>query len=333
MSEGGSPGSGVPDAASATQLPSASVVIPTFNRLVDLQRVLRALSRQRGAQDVRLEIIVVDDGSTDGTDRWLVENRHRTELIVVRQDNAGPAAARNRGAAVAQGEVLLFLGDDTEPDDDWLVIHLEEHRLFSPEHPAMAVVGYTGFPSNQDSPFCRYINEYGAQFGYTLIEEPGDVPFNFFYTSNVSMPRRVFEELGGFREDFAAAAWEDIEFAYRARRAGLRLRYQPRARTIHHHRIRPRTFCRRQRTAGRAGAVFARLHPELGEFLGVQRMYPSNPLTTFGAWLGYSLIVLGERIPGIVPVGVYRRVLDEAYLQGLAEGLHGCRQEGRDESS
>ena len=132
----------------------------------------------------------------------------------------------------------------------------------------LAVLGYTSFSPDLDSPFLRFINEYGAQFGYLLIEDPCDVPFNFFYTSNISMPRRLVIEAGGFREDFPAAAWEDIEFAFRTVRAGLKIRYQPRARTIHSHCIQPRTFCRRQRTSGRSATIFADLHPELVDFLG-----------------------------------------------------------------
>jgi len=302
--------------------PAASVVIPTFNRRTDLQRVLAALRRQRTAVAGEVELVVVDDGSTDGTAKWLKSERGHSDVITISQRNSGPAAARNRGAAAARGEILLFLGDDTEPADGWLLSHLEEHRLFGVSHQPLAVVGYTGFPTDHDSPFCRFINEYGAQFGYGLIQDPGEVPFNFFYTSNVSIPRRFFTDLGGFREDFAAAAWEDIEFAYRAAQEGLNLRYQPRARTVHHHCIQPRTFCSRQRTSGRAGAVFADLHPELEGFLGVDRARAGSRFPAVRRALLHALVAFGERIPGVVPPGVYQRYLDLAYLEGLAEGLH-----------
>ena len=302
--------------------PTASVVIPTFNRLGDLQRVLAAVRRQRDGAVGEFQLIVVDDGSTDGTANWLKSQQRHGDVMALSQPNSGPAAARNRGAAVATGEILLFLGDDTEPADGWMLGHLEEHRLFGSEDQPVAVVGYTGFPTDHDTPFCRFINEYGAQFGYSLIEDPGLVPFNFFYTSNVSIPRKIFRELGGFRQDFAAAAWEDIEFAYRAMRLGLKLRYQPRARTVHHHRIQPRTFCRRQRTSGRAGAVFAGLHPELEEFLGVHRARAARRPSGVRRALLHALVSLGEHIPGAVPSTLYQIYLDQAYLEGLADGLH-----------
>ncbi len=319
-------GAADPDALDArdrcAELPSASVVVPTFNRLKDLQRVLAALRRQRDAAAGGIELVVVDDGSTDGTAGWLRTQQGRGDVEVLSQPNSGPAIARNRGAAVARGEILLFLGDDTQPADGWLLGHLEEHRLFGAGRQPLAVVGYTGFPDDHDSPFCRFINEYGAQFGYALIEEPAAVPFNFFYTSNVSIPRKFFTELGGFREDFVAAAWEDIEFAYRATQAGMMLRYQPRARTVHHHRIQPRTFCRRQRTSGRAAAVFAGLHPELEGFLGTDRARAARRPSRVLRALLHALVAFGERIPGIVPPQVYQMYLDLAYLKGLAEGLH-----------
>jgi len=258
-----------------TRYPSASIVIPTFNRLADLRRVVDAVSTQEVPRGSVFEVVVVDDGSSDGTWDWLQRRSNDPNLICRRQANSGPATARNLGAMTAGGEVVLFLGDDTVPQPSWLLAHLEEHRLFGGDGP-LAVLGYTTFPAEIETPFQRFINEDGAQFGYRLIEQPRSVPFNFFYTSNISLPRELLLSNGGFREDFPAAAWEDIEFAYRATASGMRLCYQPRARCIHHHRIRPRTFCLRQRTSGRSAAIFARLHPELSGRVFGFRFQPAS---------------------------------------------------------
>jgi len=300
----------------------ASVVIPTFNRLEQLQTVVAAVQSQTLPPAADLEIIIVDDGSTDGTSGWLDELSGRPGIKTIRQKNSGPARARNRGVEAATGDIVFFLGDDTEPQTGWLGAHLEEHRRFGEPGP-LAVLGYTSFSPDIESPFLRFINEFGAQFGYLLIEDPTDVPFNFFYTSNISLPRSELVNLGGFREDFPQAAWEDIEFAYRAVGDGLRIRYQPRARTLHQHCIQPRSFCRRQRTSGRSAAIFAKLHPELSEFLGVHR---SRRITLPGRLCHgvlWVLIELGEKIEGIIPHRVYQSFLDRCYLEGLAEGLHG----------
>jgi GT2 family glycosyltransferase len=303
---------------------NASIVIPTYNRLDDLQRVLRAIEAQDRPAGCDVQIVVVDDGSSDGTGEWLrAQGRHRG-LEVVSQANAGPARARNRGVKAATGDYILFLGDDTEPQPGWLAHHLEEHRLFGERAP-LAVLGYTSFATEVESPFLRFINEYGAQFGYLLIDDPTAVPFNFFYTSNVSILRTEFGRLGGFREDFPAAAWEDIELSYRAHHGGLVMRYQPLARTVHHHRIRPRTFCRRQRTSGRSAAIFAELHPELREFLGVERLGRSSRVLALQRPFLRLLVEVGERVDGLIPRGVYQRFLDACYLRGLAEGLHSSR--------
>ena len=79
------------------------------------------------------------------------------------------------------------------------------------------------------TPFLRHINENGAQFGFALIEDPDDVPFNFFYTSNLCLARRLLVE-EPFDETFPYPAWEDIETAYRLRAKGMRLTYEPRRR-------------------------------------------------------------------------------------------------------
>jgi len=299
----------------------ASVVIPTFNRLQDLQRVIEAIRSQAVLQGSELEVVVVDDGSDDGTWEWLSGQVGEPGLVAVRQENSGPAAARNRGVEAAGGEIVIFLGDDTVPQPGWLVAHLEEHRLFAGRDP-VAVLGYTSFPPTADSAFSRFINEYGAQFGYLIIEDPCSLPFNFFYTSNISLPRSELERYNGFREDFPAAAWEDIEFAYRATADGLRIRYQPRARTIHYHCVRPRTFCRRQRTSGHSAAIFANLHPELEDFLGVARLGRPIALRRLQLFALGILVEFGERVEGVVPNRVYQSFLDQCYLVGLAEGLH-----------
>jgi GT2 family glycosyltransferase len=307
--------------ASVRSYPSASVIIPTLNRLELLRRVLDAVEGQFVPAGAELEIVVVDDGSTDGTGAWLRREAERGRLRAVVGENAGPAAARNRGAAAAVGDLLLFLGDDTVPEPGWLLAHLEQHRLTGGGDRPLAVVGYTGFSSDDDSPFRRFINEFGAQFGYLLIEDPLDVPFNFFYTSNVSIARSEIERLGGFREDFPAAAWEDIEFAYRATREGLKIHYQPVARTVHHHRIQPRTFCLRQRTSGQSAAIFASLHPELADFLGVGRVAQRPQRYRWYRPLLAAAVAIGEHIPGLVSPSIIGRYVDLSYLEGLAAGL------------
>ena len=105
-----------------------------------------------------------------------------------------------------------------------------------------------GLSETRLNPFLRYINEYGLQFGYRLIEEPEDVPFNFFYTSNLSLDRqRLLED--PFDEGFPYAAWEDIEVSYRLSQKGQRLVYEKDAVTRHDHPTSLERFMARQEKA------------------------------------------------------------------------------------
>lgn len=251
--------------------PEISVVVPTWNRLDVLPEVLAALDAQIAAPP--FEVVVVDDGSTDGTAEWLVRHlagRPSTAppLSVIRQENRGPAAARNAGVAAAKGVRVAFLGDDTVPDLGWMAAHRDAHRRHGDE-PLLAVIGYTGWhPRLRLTPFLRYINEYGLQFGYALIQDPEHVPFNFFYTSNLSLSRELLLA-EPFDLGFPYPAWEDIEVAYRLQKRGLRLVYEASAKVAHDHPTDFQRFASRQEKAGYCGVVFYRLHPELGSFVGV----------------------------------------------------------------
>src|SRR6202023_4279595 len=121
-------------------------------------------------------------------------------------------------------------------------------------------------PRMRVTPFLRYITEHGLQFGYALIRDPEDLPFNFFYTSNLSLSRELLLA-EPFDLRFPYAAWEDIELAYRLKRRGLHLIYEPAATVAHDHPTDLARFAARQERAGYCAVGFYRLHPELGGFL------------------------------------------------------------------
>ena len=293
-----------------------SVVIPTYNRLEILPRVLRSLERQENpAGD--FEVVVVDDGSSDGTRDFLRSHRAPYPFRAFSQQNSGPAGARNRGVREAVGELIAFLGDDTVPEPEFLRRHDEAHRA-RPER-SIAVLGYTTWPRERRvTPFLHHINEYGMQFGYELIRDPENVPFNFFYTSNISLPRAAFEKFGFFDTTFPDAAWEDIEFSYRLSREGFVIVYEPRAVVRHHHEITFASFRRRQERSGRSAAIFYGKHPELADFLGVGAAKAGPVRTSRWATWWASLSQRWE-----VPGGrkAIDRVLTQDYLKGLRDSL------------
>ena len=230
-----------------------------------------------------------------------------------------PGRARNRGVALAVGERILFIGDDTVPAPDLLVRHLERAgRESDPDR--IAVLGYTSWhPRMRVTPFLTHINEKGLQFGYSIIPDPDDVPFNFFYTSNVSVSKKLFGELGGFDTDFPSAAWEDVEFAWRGRKLGMRMVYEPSARTAHDHPTTVDTFLRRQEKAGEAGAIFARKHPELTDWLGVPCIAEIEPEPR-RRWRR-KLLRAGEIFPPLFSAKLCDDLMRQSYLVGLARGV------------
>jgi glycosyltransferase involved in cell wall biosynthesis len=293
-----------------------SVVIPTFNRLEVLAEVLQALEFQQGAPP--FEVVVVDDGSSDGTSTWLRSRTFHLPLRVLTQENRGPAAARNTGVAVAQGQWVAFLGDDTVPSPGWLAAHREAHRRHNDDL-RVAVLGYTGWHSRMRlNPFLRYINQHGLQFGYAIIKDPEDVPFNFFYTSNISLARDLLLA-EPFDLRFPHAAWEDIEVSYRLKKRGLRMVYEKTAAVAHDHPTDLRRFAVRQEKAGYCAVVFHRLHPELGGFLGLGPEGPP-PLPPQGPqrWRE-GLVRALQNLPLRVPK-LWEDVLRYHYILGLHRG-------------
>jgi GT2 family glycosyltransferase len=298
-----------------------SIVIPTHSRRATLARVLDALARQAPEVDGALETIVVDDGSTDDT-RGFLERRppDAANVTAAFQENAGPGRARNAGAARARGARLVFLGDDTVPEPGFLATHAAPPD----DGPPVAILGYTAWDDERMrvTPFLRHLNENGAQFGYALIRDPENVPFNFFYTSNVSLPRRAFETLGGFDTRFPAAAWEDVELAYRATRAkeALRIVYRPSARTRHEHPTSIDAVLSRQRENGRSAAVFAAAHPELAGWLGIDDALRLPEREPAYESLALRALALLDPLGVPLPRRVYDKVLRRPYLEALREG-------------
>jgi glycosyltransferase involved in cell wall biosynthesis len=303
--------------------PYFSVVIPTYNRLDMLVRVLDALEGQKNAPE--FEVIVIDDGSRDETrsvmERRAAEKREgASHLRFESQPNAGPGRARNRGVSLATGRFVVFIGDDTVPEPQFLAEHARIHAG-SGDDPLVACLGYTGWPrGGRVTAFMDYINDFGLQFGYKLIKDGDVVPFNFFYTSNISVDRLLLAE-HPFDTTFPAAAWEDIELAYRLDRLGLKIRYNAGAVTRHYHPTTVDSFAKRQYTVGKSGAIFFSKHPDLGHFLGVFELDTRKLAGEPELARLRRRAVLGERFRFLAKPQVFETLMREHYLRGLRDGL------------
>lgn len=240
-----------------------SVVLPTYNRLETLLRCLEALDQQ-SIGPARSEIVVVDDGSTDGTAEVISA---RPGVRYIRQPrNGGPAAARNAGVRAAQGTWVLFIGDDIIAPPELLEQHLAAHEAASGDH--VAVLGYAPWGQDQQvTPLMRYLFEGRSfqQFRYHAIADRDNVPFGFFYTCNLSVNRRFLLQHGLFDEEFRHAYGEDTELAYRLQRHGLRIVFRPEIVGHHYHPTSYASARRRTRVAGEVAVLMARKHPELAD--------------------------------------------------------------------
>jgi len=244
-----------------------SVVIPTFNRSELLAATVQACHRHAGGCE--LEIIVVDDGSTDDT----LQRLHDLSAVIPNltwhsTGKVGPGKARNIGAEAARHDVLLFLGDDIRPmNDDFFRVHSRFHSTHTDNN--LAVLGKVVWP-NMEPPITytmAHVQGEGAeQFGYVHLTPYTFVTWASFYTANVSVKRALVRDwvLNGFDEDFTGAAFEDLEFAYRFSKTpkGLQIFYDPAARASHHHLYTLPQFMDRQTHSGEALAHFIELHPE-----------------------------------------------------------------------
>jgi len=200
---------------------TASVVIPAYNAASVLPGALAALAAQTlPAAD--FEVIVVDDGSTDAT----AEKARILGARVLRQENRGPAAARNAGAKAARGEILLFTDADCEPAPDWLA------RMLAP-FADPAVMGAQGAYLTRQRSLAARFSQLEFEDRYRLQEKNERISMLATYAAAYRLD--AFLENEGFDERFTAANNEDAELSYRLHGKGLKLVFVPGAKVFHRH--------------------------------------------------------------------------------------------------
>lgn len=200
-----------------------SVIIPTYNGKGRIKHTLDALFSQDYPEE--FEIVVVDDGSNDGTASFVQE--YHEKIRVISQPNQGPAVARNLGARRATGEIILFTDDDCIPQPNWL---REMSRLFAEDPEIVGVKGR--YRSEQPSLIARFVQlEYEDKFDYMLKEKYID----FIDTYSAGFKREVFLELGGYDTEFPVACAEDVELSYRLWQKNYKMVFNPAAIVTHTH--------------------------------------------------------------------------------------------------
>ena len=306
---------------------TVSVIVPAYNAAQTLPGCIDALLNQTFDRS-RYEVIIVDDGSTDGT----AQVADRPGIRLVRQAHAGPAAARNAGIGWARGDLLLFTDADCEPAGDWIEAMA---RPFTDTQ----VMGCKGvYRTRQRGLLPRFVQaEYEEKYRPMMRADSID----FIDTYSAGYRRSVFENAGLFAEDILAA--EDAEFSFRLAQRGYRLVFNPQAVVYHTHAASLVHYLRRKFRFGRWRARVYLLYPQK---IGGDSHTPKNliwqmalvaatllglPLTALSLWAAWLPITataafLCTTIPFLVDVR--QRDLEVAliapvmlWLRALALGL------------
>lgn len=220
------------------------MIVPAYNAAATVGDCLRALLEQQALRSY--EIILVDDGSTDDTAHEVAAFAPRVRLV--RQQQAGAAAARNRGVSAAQGDILLFTDADCEPTPGWME---------SLAHALDEADGAKGtYRTRQRSVVARWVQaEYESKYRH-MAQRP---TIDFIDTYSAAYRRGIFEAEGGFDE--ALQVDEDQELSFRLAEAGAHLVFAPEAVVYHRHVATPLAYIKRKFRIGYWKVLVAAMHP------------------------------------------------------------------------
>jgi glycosyltransferase involved in cell wall biosynthesis len=236
-----------------SQQRAVTLIIPTYNRSSAL---IWCLERVEAQTFRSFEVIIVDDGSTDDTAAQVSQYKTSSSLKIdyMRQENSGPATARNKAVRAARSPICIFIGDDILCEPDFIERHVAFHRRM-PELAACGL-GLTRWESERQklTPFMRYFEQ--IQFAYGKLLSGTRPDWSHFYTSNLSVKTELVRKYP-FNELFPKAAMEDVELAYRIHQSEeLKIALLPDAVAFHYHPTTLRQACRRNITIGWSAHLF-----------------------------------------------------------------------------
>jgi mycofactocin system glycosyltransferase len=237
--------------AAMETLPFVSVIIPVYNRPRDIAACLDSLLKLDYPKE-KLEIIVVDDASTDKTRD--VISRYPVKMITNPKNRQAPHC-RNLGAARARGDILAFIDSDCLADRTWL-------RELVPAFKDLKIAAVGGIVESYHH--TRALDRYeqvrsSLKMGLWPKRSASNNPFFYVPSCNLLVRREGFLETGGFNESLVVG--EDVDLCWRIRRQGFHIDYLPSGRVLHKHRNRVNAFCRRRFDYGTSEPLLNRLYP------------------------------------------------------------------------
>ncbi len=227
--------------------PSFSVIIPTYQRPIELVRCLTAIEKLDYPKE-NFEVIVVNDGG-EMDEKTISSFSSKFDLKLLNQKNSGPAKARNHGALSAKNEFLAFTDDDCEPYRDWLKAFSEHVKL----SPSAMLGGLTvnAVKKNVFSTASQTLVDYLYDYG-----DGSNSNFSFFTSNNLTVPRSKFLSIGGFDESFKLPAAEDRDLGSRWMENNHDKAFVETAIVYHHHNLNWRDFWRQHYNYGRGAYHF-----------------------------------------------------------------------------
>lgn len=238
-----------------------SVILPTKDRPNELLKTLQGFA---GQTTNAFELVIVNDHGDGDAVRHIAASVARTirTRVIDNHGLPGPGAARNLGIEAADGSIFLVTGDDIIPAPDLITRHRDAHRRYPAAEDAF--VGKVDWHPEMNLEWFTHhiVGAGGQQFDYRALGDEQSVPFDRFYTSNVSWKRGLTADMEQiFSEAFRHAAYEDVELGYRLSKRGLKLRYLAHAVGYHLHPMSPRSFWERMRRVGNMRTVLTAMHP------------------------------------------------------------------------
>jgi len=292
------------------ELPRVSIIIPVKDRPVDLRHCLQSIAALDYPPEL-LEIIVVDDGSSDNTPQVAVELG--AQLVPSGAIGGGPAAARNRGAQAAGGEILAFIDSDCIASAAWL-------RELLPVFSAPAVAAVGGWVDGMHS--SALLDRYEAVMSSLNLGRramSGGAGGDTFYlpSCNLLIRREAFVNAGGFRAELQVG--EDVDLTWRLRDAGRTIVYLPQGAVCHAHRSRLWPFMKRRFDYGTSEGMLQQLHPVRGK-----KMMLPPLLTAILALLALALVgrSFWPLLPALLLLGLdVVRTDQRIRVQGITLGV------------
>ena len=236
---------------------NVSIVIPTYNRKLILEKCLKALEKQILNSSIsNYEVVVVDDGSTDGTASWIKSNGDvLPHVVLYEQEHGGPALGRNLGVMKSKYEIIIFIDSDLIVLEDFIICHV--NKLLS------------SWKKNNKKCFT-----YGSVVNTSNFKNPenemykfSDISFAYFATGNVAISKELLLNVGLFDTSFSLYGWEDLELGERLKKIGTKIVKCPEAVGFHWH---PPFDCRQiqslisqEKERARMALVFYKKHTNL----------------------------------------------------------------------